>query len=246
MDLILKRVSDNQSSEDQCIALQMIRACLEESTDASIVSPGVNEDESVLDFIMGDGIHVITKAILQNHTNSENVKQGLSILFCVAKETTCHWKTIWDSLGQLEGTTKLLESHQASPCIFAATLNLLTQTANCHLLEVEAKDYLRIWMPLWDLLLQGLERYQSESDIFLAFCTFLRMQQHTGIPMEMHSRICLCLTYGTRIHHNNLECRTDGEYLLTQLNDERNNLAKWQGRSSVLFKSAFVPCAAVA
>ena len=155
-------------------------------------------DDVRFDFLMDDGIQIICNVIRRIDMESGAIQRGLSLLFLVAEENACHWHCVWKSLGEREGMIQFLESHCANPDIFTSALILCRRVSYFQLMRFEAKDLLR-WMPLWDLLLCGIENYiERFHDIFSLFCHFLESVGDDLIPVEMHGRIQFALQRGLK------------------------------------------------
>ncbi len=153
-------------------------------------------EEIRFDFFMEDGIQTISKVIRRDDMAYSDIQRGLNLLFRVAEENACHWQCIWESMGEREGLIQFLEAHCWHEEIFTSALNLCRKISTFQLLRVEPKDILR-WMPLWDLILCGIECYIDRSDvIFFFFCHFLESHEETLIPVEMHNRIGFALIRG--------------------------------------------------
>lgn len=153
-------------------------------------------EEARFDFMMEDGIQTIGSLIRRANLRDSDIHRGMNLMFRVAEDNACHWQCIWESIGEREGIIQILEVHGSNEYIFMCALNLCRRISNFQLLQVEAKDILR-WIPLWDLLLCGVESCMDRCvDIFLLFCLFVESQKDELIPFEMHGRIGFALVRG--------------------------------------------------
>ena len=185
---ILKSQEDSRKLSD---ALHELEMTLENPMDEFL-------EEVRFDFLMEDGIQIISSMIRRIDMENGVIHRGLNLLFQVAEDNACHWHCIWKSFGEREGMIQFLEAHCSNPDIFTSALNLCRRVSYFQLLCFEAKDLLR-WMPLWDLLLCGIENYIDRcQDIFSLFCHFLESVNEDLIPVEMHVRIQFALQRGLK------------------------------------------------
>ena len=185
---ILKSQDDTRKISDALYALEMT---LDDPMDEFL-------EEVRFDFLMEDGIQILSNVIRRIDMENGAIYRGMNLLFQVAEENACHWHCIWTSLGEREGMIQFLEAHCTHPEIFSSALNLCRRVSYYQLLRFEAKDLLR-WMPLWDLLLCGIENYIDRChDIFSMFCHFLESVNDDLIPIEMHVRIQFALQRGLK------------------------------------------------
>jgi len=151
-------------------------------------------DEAYLDFFMEDGISTLSKVIQNDKVRSERISQAFDVLFRVAGDNACHWKEIWEAFGKLDGMIRFLDNHLTNKQLFVRALEFCTQLSHFKLLRSQAIHVLR-WIPLWDLLIEGVETFSEEDDqVLYLFCQLLEGQKDEWIPLELYGRIVLLLT----------------------------------------------------
>jgi hypothetical protein len=221
-------------------------------------SEGDKEKHNALcfDFLMEDGISLLTAAIRSDKVSPERVKQGFDVLFQVSEENACHWQDVWLSFGKLDGIILFLENHSSVKSSFARALDLCSRLSQFRLLQAEAEDTVR-WLPFWGLLLEGVETfYEADERIFCSFCNLLDNQKDKWIPLEIYGRISLLLTRGIQSE------RTNVARSASSVNTCRTRIYEWfvvdetsrgwvrridaHERSWITKMYMFIPCSAAA
>ena len=196
MNEILFKLKSEKDVEQVSSSLTKLFALFDQHPDETYD----HQNEIRFDFFMEDGIQVVSNAIRCDNLDDNDIKQGLKLMFQLAEENACHWQCIWESMGQLDGMIHFLETHSANESLFTKALDLCRKISQFRLLGVEAKDLLR-WMPLWDLLLCGVEFYIERSHVFFSFCHLLESQKDNLIPLEMRARIHFTILRGLETLH---------------------------------------------
>ena len=180
------------------VAAVVVVVVRDDSTTPIVVDTAdmMHDEEVYLDFFMEDGISTLSNVIQNDNVSSERISQAFDVLFRVAGDNACHWKEIWEAFGRLDGMIRFLDKHLTNKQLFVRALDFCTQLSSFNLLRSRAIDVLR-WIPLWDLLIEGVEIFFEEDDqIFYSFCHLLEGQQDGWIPLELYGRIVLLLTRG--------------------------------------------------
>jgi hypothetical protein len=255
MNQILSKLKSEKDVEQSSLALQQLYSLFEQPEGGSQHC----QEEIHFDFFMEDGIQTVSNAIRREGLDVAGIHQGLKLMFRVSEENACHWGSIWDSMGKLDGMIHFLETHCANESLFTSALELCRKISQFRLLGVEAKDILR-WMPLWDLLLCGVESYIDRSHVFFSFCHLLESQKDELIPVEMRGRISLAITRGLetlqlRAPENQIQITTfrtslsrfalDDDEDSSSSNTNGGNIGGETGSKSYN-RCMFIPCSAAA
>lgn len=195
MNNVLSKLKSEKDVEQVSVGLQQLFTLFEEKADEEESQQKVCQEEIHFDFFMEDGIQIVAHAIRCEDLNAADIHRGLELMFLVAEENACHWECIWDEMGKLDGMIHFLETHCSNECLFASALQVCQKLSHFRILEAEAKDILR-WMPLWDLLLYGVESFIDHGQVFFNFCHLLESQKDELIPVEMCGRISLAIIRG--------------------------------------------------
>jgi hypothetical protein len=253
MNHILSKLKSEKDVDQLSLALHELYTLFEQPEGSQHC-----QDEIHFDFFMEDGIQIVSHAIRQEGIDVGGIHQGLKLMFQVAEENACHWQCVWDSIGQLDGMIHFLETQGTNEILFSTALDICRKLSQFRLLGVEAKDIIR-WMPLWDLLLCGVESYIDRSHVFFSFCQFLESQKDELIPMEMRGRISFATVRGLetlrlRAPENQLRITTFRTTLSRFMLDDEDSssISSTNGESSGETKTRFynrcmfIPCSAAA
>lgn len=251
MNDVLSRIESEADAEQVSLALrQLYGRFFKQTEDQS--EPQCHE-EIFFDFFMEDGIQIVSTAIRREDLDAQDIYQGLKLMFQAGQEHACHMQCIWDSMGRLDGIIHFLEIHCTNESIFTSILKLCTNLSQSRLLGVEAKEILR-WMPLWDLLLCGVESCSDQSQVFFSFCHLLESQKDELVPVEMRGRIRCAIIRGIEILHlrapENQPQMPTSKTLLSRFSPDHDDCTSGVDMigtgSKSLSRCMFIPCSAAA
>lgn len=211
--------SDGVESQDIATLLRKLRrqdsrtAVIETMFQSLIVNKEIEKEESKFDFIMDDGINMMTKAIVDRKCSSEQVAQGFQILFAIAEECRCHWLGVFKGLGGIKGILDFLEFHRLDSFVLSKMMFLMVKLAEHDIFYFKASQVIQS-IGFFDLILEGLEKHPDSPELYKLFCQYMKLYEKRCPPPEVRQRIGTYLLNGITSHDINSECQAIGRSVL--------------------------------
>lgn len=203
----LRKLKDNERGGDsRSFAIETLFRSL-------IVDNGLGTEESKLDFVMDDGIDMVTRAIVESDCSTLHIVQGFQILFAIAEDSRWHWQSVFDGIGGIDGIITLLEHHRMDMTILSKVIFMLSKLSDYGVHRFQEFQIMR-WLSFFDLILEGVEENVRDVETFKSFCLYMRADTEKCPPHEVHGRILACVGIGLRVHREDSECQRLGESIL--------------------------------
>eukprot|EP00980_Cylindrotheca_fusiformis_P013607 scaffold3502_cov111-Cylindrotheca_fusiformis.AAC.2 len=181
----------------------------------SLVVDDSNEAEgSKFDFVMDDGIDMISSAILKDDCSTFHIIQGFKIIFAIAEDSKCHWQSVFGAIGEFDGIIRLLEHHHMNVSILSQVIFMMSKLCECGVHCFHPSQVLR-WLCFFDLLLEGVEENLTNVELFRSFCLYIGVRQYENFPpQEVHERVLACVLLGMDAHRAISNCQLVGQAAL--------------------------------
>jgi hypothetical protein len=203
----LRKLKDDTDVDSRSLAIETLFRSL-------IVDHGIDTDESKFDFVMDDGIDMMTRAIVDKDCSTLHIVQGFHILFAIAEDSKWHWQSVFDGIGGINGIMNLLEYHRMDSTILSNILFMMSKLSKFGFHRFQGSQIVR-WLSFFDLVLEGVEENVNSLEVFRSFCLYMRIQSDNSCPpQEVHERILICVCRGLDAHPENLECQQVGQSIL--------------------------------